>query len=112
MKYQFPEKVLSNVAKENRQATRRELELIFQRNIAQQPLPDHVLKYFKDYELKRLIILEVYRINVIIGGKNRLRMIHILSTLTGCHLNSVNRWIIRQFGTPKDQSHGKAFNQA
>ena len=98
----YPQRILHQVIAENRTATRHELELIFQRNVVKNEVSGLVLGYFKDHHLKRLICLELYRINVIEEGKRKGRVVEVLSVVTGVAPSNVYRWINNHFGNQRE----------
>ena len=86
-------RLVARIISENREATRAELEEIFQRTVLTTEVEPRRLAYFRDWELKRFIACELYYINVIKEGKRRATVIHHLSILLGRHPKALVRTI-------------------
>lgn len=81
----FQVRTVSKIINENREATREELEEIFQRSVLGKELDPRKLRYFRTQELKRIIACELYYTNVKVQKKRRTMIIHHLSILLGRH---------------------------
>jgi hypothetical protein len=92
-----PRYLTSKILERDTPATRQELEVLFQRHVIGGPLHQHCLDYFKANELQRLITLELYRVNVLVMGKDKNTTMLQLTAVTGCHHKTTCSWIKGEF---------------
>lgn len=76
-------------------ASREELEQLFTRHIAE--VKPHILAYIKDNEIQRLLVLELYRANVMVRQKEKGDVMNRLARVVGCNRRTVLKWVTAQF---------------
>ena len=88
-----PRYLTSAILEEERAATRRELEILFQRHVLGCQIPQHCLDYFKDNELARMVCQEIYRASVVVRRHNSRTVITQLSQVLGNHIKTIEGWV-------------------
>ena len=93
----MPRYLLAKILEGGKPATRVELEVLFLRHCVGDIMEQHVLDYFKNNELQRLIVLELYRANVIVRKKDRMCVIKQLAEAIGIHHKTAEKWTKAEF---------------
>lgn len=88
-------RLASRILSEDRSATRVELEILFQRHFVGRTLSSHLLQLIRDDELKRLVGLELYRVNVYDLEKDKGCVLAQVSQLVGVHSQTFYKWLRR-----------------
>lgn len=90
-----PRRLASKILTEDRSATRPELEILFQRHFVGRELSPHLLSLIRDDELKRLVGLELYRLNVYDLERDKGCILAQVSQLVGVHSQTFYKWLRR-----------------
>lgn len=88
-----PRYLLARILEAKRPATREELEVLFVRHCIGHAMEPRVLAYFKANELQRLVVLELYRANVIVKAMDRGCVMQQLADGLGVHRKTVETWV-------------------
>ena len=90
-----PRRLASKILSEDRSATREELEILFQRHFVGRELSKNLLNLIRDDELKRLVGLELYRVNVYEMERDKGCILAQVSQLVGVHSQTFYKWLRR-----------------